>query len=289
MFRRALVGLDIGSPIADRLVEWLPHLRKIGVEELVLVYVIPASVVEHLAEVLVDRVVEEETQRAREKYEEYAEKLSKHGFLVDTVDPPVGEPAALLASLAKERKVDLVVVGSRGRGWLRSLLLGSVAQELGHLSPKPLMVVKEFVRREGGERKAVVPRDPFNGTILAAMDLEEYADRVFNCTRAVAEKTGQKVLLLHVLEEDEEPDIVEERLAKYREALEARGINAEHVVVSPPKPPARTILGFIDRVNASLVVMGSHGRGGSILRGLLMGRTVDIVLRYSPVTVLVCK
>lgn len=53
----------------------------------------------------------------------------------------VGEPAKRIAHAAKHGRHDLVVMGTRGRGGLKGLLLGSVAQKVIGLSEVPVMVV----------------------------------------------------------------------------------------------------------------------------------------------------
>ena len=51
-------------------------------------------------------------------------------------------PAEALAELAKEPDIDLVVVGHRGRSAVTRALLGSVADRLVQISPKPVLVVR---------------------------------------------------------------------------------------------------------------------------------------------------
>ena len=52
-----------------------------------------------------------------------------------------GQPADVL--LAQSRDADLVVVGRRGLGGFKSLLLGSVSQQVVHYAACPVVVVNE--------------------------------------------------------------------------------------------------------------------------------------------------
>ncbi len=54
-----------------------------------------------------------------------------------------GDPASLIADIARSRNADLLVVGSRGHGGLTSALIGSVSRALLTCSPAPVMVVRE--------------------------------------------------------------------------------------------------------------------------------------------------
>ena len=53
-----------------------------------------------------------------------------------------GKPATDIVEVAKTWPADLIVMGSHGRGRIQSLLLGSVAQEVLHHAPCPVLVVR---------------------------------------------------------------------------------------------------------------------------------------------------
>jgi universal stress protein A len=54
-----------------------------------------------------------------------------------------GEPASTLIHELKQRKHDLVVVGTHGRTGLSHLMLGSVSEKLARLSPVPVVTVPD--------------------------------------------------------------------------------------------------------------------------------------------------
>jgi len=54
----------------------------------------------------------------------------------------VGSPAELIAAHAKAKRCDLIVIGSRGLGAARSLLLGSTAAKLLQLAAVPVLVAR---------------------------------------------------------------------------------------------------------------------------------------------------
>ena len=65
------------------------------------------------------------------------DKLKAH------VTVATGRAVAEILRYAQEQKIDLVVMGTRGRGGLSHLLLGSVAEEVVRKSPCPVLVVHD--------------------------------------------------------------------------------------------------------------------------------------------------
>jgi len=54
-----------------------------------------------------------------------------------------GSPAEVILRLAKEKAVDLIVMGTHGRSGLRHALLGSVAEKTVQRAPCPVLVVRQ--------------------------------------------------------------------------------------------------------------------------------------------------
>ena len=53
-----------------------------------------------------------------------------------------GDPAHTIIDIAERYRCDLIVMGARGNGALRSALLGSVSHEVLHSASVPVMIVK---------------------------------------------------------------------------------------------------------------------------------------------------
>ncbi len=54
----------------------------------------------------------------------------------------IGDPAHAIAEFAKKYHCELIVMGTRGLGSIRSLVLGSVATKTLHVSEVPVLLVK---------------------------------------------------------------------------------------------------------------------------------------------------
>ena len=57
-------------------------------------------------------------------------------------DSREGEPAAVILDAAKSFDADLIVMGSRGLGELKSLLVGSVSNKIFHHADAPVTIVR---------------------------------------------------------------------------------------------------------------------------------------------------
>jgi universal stress protein A len=66
-----------------------------------------------------------------------------------------GDAALEIAQLARERPLDLVVVGTHGRKGLRRLVLGSVAERIVREAPCSVLVVRRREPAEAGEARTV--------------------------------------------------------------------------------------------------------------------------------------
>ena len=71
----------------------------------------------------------------------------------------VGNPFLEIIRYAKENDIDLIVMGTHGRGFVTHMLMGSVAEKVVRKAPCPVLTVRdtrhEFVLREEVEKVSV--------------------------------------------------------------------------------------------------------------------------------------
>lgn len=199
-----------------------------------------------------------------------------------------GEPVGVLA--AQSRAAALVVVGSRGLGSLRSLLLGSVAMHLAAHGHCPVMVVRG--------------RPDPTGPVLLAVDGSPAGEGAVGFAFAEASLRGAGLLALHTWSTWTErayhgpgdPPTVPydvDRLRDEEERLLAEALSG-HLTRYPGVTVRRRLVQDRARPalieaseSAQLVVVGARGRGG--FAGLLLGSVSQAVLHHAHCPVAVVR
>jgi nucleotide-binding universal stress UspA family protein len=206
-------------------------------------------------------------QSAEQAREEQMKELRKTmirafpGVLSETI---VGEgglwPALVLA--AKEYRIDLIVMGTRGRTGFGKLLLGSDAEEILRRAELPVLTIGPEVRPE------TWPSGKFT-SILFATDFGPASQAAMRYALSFAEENQAKLTLLHVVEPREAEDAVrrEEMMdateQKLRELVpeEAKAWCTSHYMVRLGEPVEK-ILQVAAEVKADLLVLGVHKAEG---------------------------
>ena len=148
MFQNILVGVD-GSESAVKAVTVAAGLSKSFGAQLTLVHVVQISAIaeqainmsatEHLKE-NPKTIMEKLSQKVLDEARDQAVQAGASADKISTVTAD-GNQAQQIIEAAKKNEADLIVVGSRGRGRLEGLLLGSVSQKISALSPCPCLIV----------------------------------------------------------------------------------------------------------------------------------------------------
>ena len=112
---------------------------------------------------------------------------------IDTTLVKHGPVAEQVAAVIAEKGIDLLVIGTRGRGGLTKLALGSVAEELLRVASCPVMTIgpKSDV--------AAVTNGPGFHRILFATDFGKGSEKALPLALALARAQQAKLILLHMI------------------------------------------------------------------------------------------
>ena len=202
-------------------------------------------------------------------------------------------PADEIARYARIHSIDLIVMGTHGRGRMANLLLGSVAEKVVRTAPCPVLTVRE----------APVAGEPKGLRILVATDFSASSDAALGCARRLAAKVRGTIRLLHVVEQSasaasfgseltiaeparEEQTVTPRLHLSHRMLVDSRSrVKIDSDVIFGP---SGVMITTYARLNGfDLIVMGTRGRTG--LSHLLMGSVAESVIRTAPCPVLTVK
>lgn len=216
--------------------------------------------------------------------------------IIDTQPPRHG-----LIVAADEWRADLIAVGARGIGPMKRLMLGSVSSSVVQTSTRPVLVVRE---RAGASPDVL--------RVLLADDGSEASRDAGRLLGRFTWPAGTEGYLLHVVEAlfagDLPPWLLERTRDSQTEAI-ARQWREEHQAACDAKRgellayrdqlpnifqgreplvaeghSADQIIKTIESQHIALAVLGTRGQGA--WRRLLIGSTLDRVLKHAPCHVL---
>lgn len=244
---------------------------------------------------------EEWEAAAVEWTEEYLRRIQAR--LNDELDVPVGAwvgsgpVVEAILSRAEAVDADLVVSATHGRGAISRAWLGSVADALLRHSDRPLLLV----RPEKGEP---APENPGLDRIVVPLDGSDFSESILDLAVGMARAFDSELHLLRVVAYpveiaspylphtvqmnqavvDQARVAAEEELTRVSERIAEEGLKIESRVVVDSQA-GHAICAECQEMNADMVVMATHGRGG--LSRTLLGSTADKVIRSAHTPVLV--
>jgi nucleotide-binding universal stress UspA family protein len=144
MYHRVLVAHD-GSPPAARVLPWLRRLCGGAGTTIHLVTVTPPRRAAHVA--YAHQIEEQDRGAALARLRETAAGLRDDGYHV-IVDARTGvDPAAVVLAAAREAGVEIIALATPGVRWPRTLWTRSLAADLIHRSPIPVLVARRTGQR----------------------------------------------------------------------------------------------------------------------------------------------
>ena len=270
------------------IVETLLDLRKIGLKEVVLLYVIER---EKVAFVPYGGYLKDEEERLKEiahiHFEEWKKKLLELGInCKEYID--VGIPTARILRLAEKEGVQLIVIGRRRRFKIKLLLEklygGNITTNLLQRSKVPVFVVDkdaEFFRKE---KEKFIAKTLFDQVLLAT-DWSLPAQRAFKYLLNFKDLIS-KIHIVNVLYERSNGKALRELENKLEETCNfymKEGIVAEpHVYAGET---AEKIIMAAEECHATSITMGTTRR--STFKDILLGNTSRQLVEHTDTPVLI--
>jgi nucleotide-binding universal stress UspA family protein len=220
-----------------------------------------------------------------EELQRFALPASKAGLNVK-FSMREGSAVAEILEEARASTADLIVMGTHGRSGFERLVLGSVTEKVLRKAACPIMTVAPTA----ADASAHDPTDLRH--IVCPLDFSEASKEALRYALSLAERSGARLTVLHVIEW---PELWHPRVAsaEYERFVEEEATRQLRDVV--PKDartwcrveervlagsPWKRILGLAAEEAPDLVVLGAHGH--NTLERFLFGSTANQVVRQAP-------
>lgn len=213
--------------------------------------------------------------------------LTKHGRTANYVERS-GHAANEIVEWTERNRIDLLVVGARGSGFISRLLLGSTSDTVVSQSKSSVLVVRPAKHPDN------VDHSPH---ITLAWDGSDSAKAALEYLKEWKLVPDSRLSILEVLPRprDLPEEIVYDPKRVHDQKSELDAVCTEfrrhyhnvdtHVVESTSV--ASTIVGFADRHSSSLIVIGDKGR--SAIQRILIGSVARHILHTATCSVLMVK
>lgn len=189
-----------------------------------------------------------------------------------------GQVAQAILDFARRKQIDLIVMGTHGRGGLGKALMGSVAERVFRRSPVPVLTLGPHLRRSVLDNVA--------RNILVAADFAPASAQAAQFAARLARENQAKLTLLHVVDQKKLEHIPDR--AAVRRGLETRlsdllGRASELVDYSVRVEIGQVvpaILHLVNEVGADLLVIGVRPPSG-VLDRLMFPCAYELVCESS--------
>lgn len=277
MKTKAILATDL-SEASDILINCSNFYKNLGIKKITLFHALGVEYMNFYGYVNLDST--------KERLENQKKSLESMGFEVDII---IKEGISYL-ELKEYAKIDnetLLIIGTKGKGYLRELTLGSTANYLIKNVNNPILVIK---CNEDLSDKHIRPKLQCNSTfenVVFPTDFSQNSDKAFTYLKNLLNKNFKKISIIHVQEapsklnkfqnEDESLSATNKSLLENlkKQLTKIDELNIDTFLLKGN--PTKELLSFIEKNNTSLVIMGKHGQGffSQMILGSITRRVIE--------------
>ena len=279
LMKKVLISTDF-SPPAQKLFNCIEEFKAMGLEEIVLVHVVDIRLGEGLSVSL--------KHEAEDKLKDIETNLTEIGFKVKLYTP-IGFAASEIINIAKQEKVDLILIGSKGKGVIKKVFIGSTTFDVIRLTETPVLIEK-YTRDEENQYINVCI-NKFQ-KVLLPIDFSDCSHIIVDEAKKLAGIT-KEIVLLTVIEQGESQQEIDESKEEYKKLMveiadQFKELGIEAKLLVEEGIPSQRIVEIAEDEMVNSIIMGTRGKG--IIKTLLLGSTSDAVARLSkrPVVLIPC-
>lgn len=141
MFSKILVPVD-GSENSKRAFNYATYLSKNLKGKITILHIADAPPTVYVQSQKVLDELLEKYSKAREKvFDEYLELAQKEGVEIKT-KVIFGDPGQAIVKFSIEEEFDVIIIGNRGMGHLKEMVMGSVSSTVVHDAKCPVLLIK---------------------------------------------------------------------------------------------------------------------------------------------------
>jgi nucleotide-binding universal stress UspA family protein len=217
-------------------------------------------------------VFEKEEAEATAHLDSIRKRATEAGVACETVLHESMDAAQAIVDEATEKKVDMIVIGRRGRKGVAKALMGEVAAKVIAHAPCKVLVVPRAAQIE-------------YRNILVATDGSTHAVAALSEAIVIAKRCGGRIIALSAMRDETEREDARNFSNKAAEMAKKEGVEAEAVT-----PTGRSFNAIVETAGGrgvDLIVMGTYGKTG--LKKILMGSSTEKVIGNAGCAVLVVK